>query len=682
MRSSALIRALSLASVAALVLFAGCASDTGTTPGRTDAADATTSAYVVVTNIADSDPFYEAVTLLAAHRKAATVLFSPDDLEGLRARLAELSPRFVAVVVKPEVIDTNFIRSFLMMSTRLDADPFCDFSYGYITGATARDAATFVRNIIKAEKDGLPKRFMYSYVCGGQCDIGREPEPDWLCKAGYTTGQMALGLEGDRNATKDFLAQHLRDLEGHGLIKMTGCGDPERVWLFDDDRNRHSEKHWPYDPTKVGQNPGDEMFWIDAAMYRELNLYPAVITSGTCHCGSLRRVYVEGDIVSTFGASDKVEVYDMPAERSLGLVYLASGVTAAMLPVGPNHGWRTDVEVRRMFSTGAPLGEVMRSCYDELVLAFCGEMKYGLYTPDGEEADPEVTAMMRGGAANRVLYGDPAFAPFQKLDVAPIRIAGPTKSDDGSFRIECEVVDPSAPDYVDQYDCRQYWSRVFFAIDLPAELAAKGVRAVEIADCAASRDRSIVGEVRWAEERDRGNVRLHVGAFSTRQAYRDGLGARAGVSLVFRIVPAENEAAACRVGNTRYAATATVPAEPDTEEPTTAKKPPEGKLDPGALAEKVLDTPWAYEWNDRTLANILESIEHIGKAYAEEYGPDLMGLIKFELDEGAKPAAAKRVSLKLESEPLRGGLDRLCKELGLKYELDKTRGVVKFSKAE
>ncbi|MBI2919581.1 MAG: hypothetical protein HYY18_00685 [Planctomycetes bacterium] len=649
------------AAASALALLIGGTSqseDPGETAGR--------GGYVIVTDIAESDAWYEAVSVLAKHRDATVVTFDPERLDDLGASLAKLQPRFVAVVVKPEVIDTNFIRRFLMMSTRLDDDPFCDFACGYITGATAGDAVKFVRNMMKAEAEGLPEKFTYTCVTSGKSGAGKGSDPAWLNAAGYETARVAMGYKDDRDVLKGFLREHLPDLEGQGLIKMTGCGDPERIWLFEDRRNSQREKHWPYDPKKVGQNPGDEMFWIDTATLKGLNLYPAVLTSGTCHCGSLRRVYVEGDIVSTFGRSDKVEVYEMPAEKSLGLAWLSAGITAAILPVGPNHGWRTDVEVLRMYSTGAPLGEVMRSCYDELVLAYGGEIKLGLYDVEaGRDADADVTAMMRGGAANRVLFGDPAFAPFRKLDVAPLAVSELAKAGDGSYSVECEVLNPNAPDWVDQFDCGQYRSRVFFTVDLPEELAASGLRSVGPAG-----EPTAMEEVRWAEERDGKRVRLHIGAFASKDAYKDGLGASKGQKLLFRLEPAQNEKERRRIGSTG-----------PTHKPENETTQPEAPaLDAGALAEKALDSPWGYEWTKWKFQDVLDFIVKVNESYGKNLGVQRVGKIAFELDESARPAAEKIVSLKLESESLRGGLDRLCEELGLSYELDKNRGVLRFTK--
>jgi hypothetical protein len=242
--------------------------------------------YVVASAVSKEDPYFEAAEKLAAHRKGTVIPFDPANLESLHKELASLQPRYVAVVAKPDVIDTNFVRSLLMMSARLDDDPFCDFAFGYITGGSAAVAVRFVEGMIRAEKEGLPKKFINPYVTHGRCVSGKGRDA-WLENAGYDVRQLGFGIGNPK--LDAFIESHLRDLEGNGLIRMTGCGDPERIWLFSDQRNRDRSKHWKYDPKKVGQNPDGEMFCLEASRLKKLNLYPAVLTSGTCHCGSLRR---------------------------------------------------------------------------------------------------------------------------------------------------------------------------------------------------------------------------------------------------------------------------------------------------------------------------------------------------------------------------------------------------------
>ncbi len=609
--------------------------------------------YVVACAVAPDDPYFAAAKALSEHRKAEVVHFDPADLEALRAALAERAPRFVAVVAKPETIDTNFIRQFLAMSTRLDADHFPDFAYGYVTGATAEAARRFVETGIKAEKEGLPKKFLYSYVTShGGAVPGQGPS--WLRAAGWVTDALGFGY-GDPGRAKAFVGKHLGDLRGRGLIQMTGCGDPERIWLFADQRNMESDKHWPFDPAKVGQNPGGEMFWIDAPMLTGLDLYPAVLTSGTCHCGSLDRVFVEGDIVSTFGVSDKVERYRIPPGKSLGLAYLASGVSAAILPVGPNHGWRTNVEVLRMFATGEPLGRVMKSCYDELVLAEAGEVRPGLYDDEGHDADHGIEKIMRGGSANRVLYGDPAFAPFPRIEgLASPAVHPLVRVEDGTLRFEAEVTAPfdygeyTGSDNVEQFN--RFGSRLLAAADLPGDALPFGVASVTLAGDVTGGP--VVDEIRWGVETDRGVVRLHVAVYNRIAAGLPGaLGTEKGQRVSFRVVPAKSEAERLWAGVTKLR----------TE---------------GGQAEAALAQPWGYEWEDWRFRDVLQFVED----FLEKHGEGQK--VKFEFEKDALPLVEKKVSIKLDREPLRAGLDRACAALGLTYTVDSARNVVRFSKAK
>ncbi len=610
--------------------------------------------YVVATHVGRGDPYFKAAERIAAHRKAPVLEFDPSDLGPLMLEISALKPRFVCVVAKPEVIDTNFIRRFLMACAGVDSDPFPDFSYGYITGEDGAAALRFVENIIRAEKSGLPRRFMSTFVTT-HCSSEKDKGPSWLKAAGFSTDSMGFGYE-DRKAAMDFVRTRLADLQGRGLIQMTGCGDPERIWLFSDSRNSDASKHWKYNPAKVGQNPRNEMFWIDADMVRRLNLYPAVLTTGTCHCGSPDRVFVEGDIVSTFGTSDKVEVYRIPRGRSLCLAYISAGVTAAMLPVGPNHGWRTSVEVLRMFRTGAPMGEVMKSCYDELVLAYAGAIKLGLYDSEGHDADEGINEVMRGGAANRVLYGDPAFAPFAKIDSLASPVVRTAGSVDGSLAVDAEVV--KSRDYgelfgaecVDQFT--SFRSKLLFEAILPAERFPHGVARVEPAGSASEGAMAMVSEIRWAVESAAEGLVLHAGAFSGKDAFEGGLGSVAGQRIGIKVVPARTAAEASTAGTVKVNETA-------------------------GLVDKALATPWQYEWKEWKLGAVLDFIS----GFLEKHGGGASA-VKFEFDESALPCKDRIVTLKLSSETLRAGLDRLAKELNLAYSVDSAKNTVRFSAAK
>jgi hypothetical protein len=108
--------------------------------------------YVVADAVGKNDPFYKAVERLAAHRHGQIVPLELDDLTGFRDALRGIQPSYVAVVLRPERLDYELARRFLEMATQVDDDPFVDFSYGFITGATAEETMAFVERSVQAEQ--------------------------------------------------------------------------------------------------------------------------------------------------------------------------------------------------------------------------------------------------------------------------------------------------------------------------------------------------------------------------------------------------------------------------------------------------------------------------------------------------------------------------------------------------
>ncbi|MFH2002884.1 MAG: M56 family metallopeptidase [Planctomycetota bacterium] len=608
------------------------------------------TSYLVLAAVSETDPYFAAAELLADYRNAEIIRFDTHDLPSLLEKLKKRAPRFVAAVVKPEGIDTHFVRQFCMMSARVDSDPFCDFAWGLITGATASDATCFVENIIRADREGVPKRFFESCVVESHSQAIYDCSPAWLQDSGFVSDRIEFGLEDAHNELAAFTETHLVDFEHRGIIQITGCGDPERIWLFDEHKVDPKIKRRDSDPVMVGRNPGDELLWIDAQRIRRLDLYPAVLSCGTSDSGTVRKAFVRNNLVSEPGCDTGTAVYDIPPGKSLCLAFLSAGVTAAFLPVGPTHGWRTCVEVNRTLNSGAPLGEVMKSCYDELVLAGCGPIDLSLLDPDSEaEPSGDVYALMREDAASRILYGDPAFTPFQdtqsralEVDLAP--------SGDGSYTLTCTVLIPFAyedlrvSDFVDQFT--PYRMRIPIMVDLPAELAARGVHSVSLTGNTQP-DTNPACEVRWAEEDWEGKVRLHVAALAMESPEACPFSCEAGRTLCFRIEPARFENERQRIGLT--------PARPN-------------------LAEELYAL-WCYEWNDWKLGEILSFIE---KHYADNDGSSRERCIRFELDPAIGHLLDRTLTLKLETETLKTGLDRIGAELGIAFMLDEARSTVRF----
>lgn len=192
---------------------------------------------------------------------------------------------------------------------------------------------------------------------------------------------------------------------------MTGNGDPQGIWLFDDQRNIDETRHWPFDPARVGHDPDGSMPRLLAAQVAKLKLDRAVVWSGTCHSAAVSRVFVEGDIVLTFGAVTRATACVLPPETSLALAWLDAGAAALLAPIAANHGFAVSLEEEFALQWGASLGAAVKSSWDDVCLQARGAPH--LILPVAGAAFEEGEPIMQGGGANRLLIGDPTLQPFR-----------------------------------------------------------------------------------------------------------------------------------------------------------------------------------------------------------------------------------------------------------------------------
>jgi len=461
--------------------------------------------YVILTDLPKKDPYYKAVKKLASFHKASVETFDTGRMDEARLKLKSLNPRYVACVLHPDKIDTNLHREMLEISTRMDEDPFCDFAFGFITGADAKSALALVENSIKVSRTGLTKKEVRTGVITGHSSYTYDgKKTDYGFDLRYIFWAC---LENDPDV-HDFVKEHFHKVQNNGVVSFSGCGDPEGIWLFSDNRNREKSKHWKFDPKKVGFNPNGEMPRITADYFKKIDLGAAVVWSGTCHSGVLRRAFIEGDIVSTFGVVDKVTEYFIPEGKSLALAILSAGPSAYLAPIGANHGYSCTIEKEIALSTGMPLGDVMRTRYNELVIAGKGRLKIGRYHP-GEE-DP-VEYVMQGGGANRVLYGDPLFSPFKSTATHKDYLAKKSKPIKGKngFTLICEVVDDMSGIFWDMYgENRTYSGRIYTTVDFDKKKGA--VKEVTASAELADGQEVKITELFWALEMIDSKIVLHL----------------------------------------------------------------------------------------------------------------------------------------------------------------------------
>jgi hypothetical protein len=182
---------------------------------------------LVLAGFPPSDPFHAAAAAIAKHQDGAPILvFDPDDPARALPELRKRAPRSVTIVLRPEQIDVNSVRKILAAATQVDDDPFVDFEFGYVTGATAADAKAFVENIVLASRVQRPRRIGYGAVWGVKRSSAADEE-EVLGSLTFAKRRLAFAGEGERDQA--FLDAEMKTLAGCGAIEMGGHGMPWEI---------------------------------------------------------------------------------------------------------------------------------------------------------------------------------------------------------------------------------------------------------------------------------------------------------------------------------------------------------------------------------------------------------------------------------------------------------------------
>lgn len=398
-----------------------------------------------------------------------------DDTENLqffRDAVARSGAGAVAIFVAPETLDINFNRKIYDSICKIDADPFPDATIGYFTGARPEDVEEMLNSMERVERDGLADRRVHVGVATLEQYTKYEKYGD---TAGADFSGLFLPVVEKNKDPRGALPALYKDTENCGIITFSGNGDPMRAWLFGGDRNRHRELHWPYEPEKIFRKFNDpEMPAFGAADLNSWNVKNTVLWFSTCHSGVPRRAMVGGDIVSTFGdPARKVYFYNLKPEESFCLSLLARGPASLVAPIGPNHGFSNDVELSRAIGENLSIGEAIRRNWIDLVLTYREKGGFPLtlqFDGKAEAMPPGPGSIMREGTANRIVYGDPTFAPFVNIKnrrpTLDVKLYTNEKGADGIVSIA--VQDPSSGEAWDPYHGPERMERINARFEVPA----------------------------------------------------------------------------------------------------------------------------------------------------------------------------------------------------------------------
>lgn len=389
----------------------------------------------------------------------------------------------VAIAIAPEDLDQNLHRRIVDALARVDADPFLDATLGYWTGNSPAELEARLDAMVKIEREGIRGPFLHAGVATADSFL-------WYPQFGSTGGVPwqgaflpTLGKSRDPRAS---ISQLYERSKGASVLSFSGNGDPMRIWLFPGERNLDRAAHWPYAPAKVVRNMADSGTpGLGGEDVDRWDLAEKVVWFSTCHSGTLGRAFVARDIVSTFGDTGRaIRAYALAPGESLGLRLLARRPACLVAPIGPNHGFASDVELSRAIGERLAVGEALRRNHADLVLAW--RENGGIPLVQQAEGEPESIpegggrgAVMREGTLNRALFGDPLFAPFARVEGARPALAIEARFEGSDGDIAVRVLDPKSPQSWDPYHGGDRGERLVGSFEIPPGFF--GIRSIAVA---------------------------------------------------------------------------------------------------------------------------------------------------------------------------------------------------------
>ncbi|MHC5036576.1 MAG: HEAT repeat domain-containing protein [Planctomycetota bacterium] len=619
--------------------------------------------HVILTNLPEKDPYHQAVVdYQAIHPDAKILRFSGREVDALKGKLRSARPKFVTLVVKPEDIDYNFHGRVLALCTGLDDDPLCDFSFGYITGATAGDAVRFVKAIAKAWKKGLPEKILNAPV-SYQASAREEKRAleefgvDWpLTVLSYGTGtREPLSDEAIRKRFQ----KHVKDYSGKGVVIMGGHGSPEGMH---------------------GGISGADVWAVKP------DFTNAVVYNFACFTGCVSRAFQW--VHSSAEYRQPVKARAVAKEKCIALAILASGASAYIASLEPRpQGSDMHMEMRHALVSGKTLGEVRRREYDKLTLGFLTWGEKGLVTRRYKDGDPRmlgsspVRNMMMRDASGAILYGDPSFQLGAKGQAI---YESKLERRDVGYALTCTV---SLPSPRGVWDTTRQWgkgrrmaTRFYAEMDLPA--GTPEVEKIVVESVVNGSGSSVEhADLIWVIARRGENRRLHIKVNCPPFSICDD-----GSRVVFRINP-EGDIEKREQGGPGEARPPGLGKEPKPPCRGEGKSPPRrgggrqapcqegGEAGQDTPLAKALAQPWVLPRREWQLGDFLAYLDRVMKALGG--GAD-WAKIQFAFGPGATEARGKTVTVESNRDSLRTIMDRICSQLEISYALEPKTITLRF----
>jgi len=414
------------------------------------------------------------------HPEARSEIFNPYELSSLESALKEITPYYVQVFILPQELDVNFGWKWLTMCSRLDEDPFIDTRTGFITGASPKAAADFVKRISKAVSGELRIPAKMIDNLGPNMQAGENSFHKFSHSNFVPVLGKAMELETLSHGTGGISQKHLDSMSRAGILHFGGHGHPGQI-----DNGMTAEQ------------------------ILETDFSPCVCFSGACYTG------VVGKYFEMFGPDGIITEKKVEKDGSFCLNLLQNNVIGYLASLHPDHGMPVYQEMEHMSLKGASLGEVIKYTYDGVVLGNQGRLpdfenlSNGMLSPQWTP-----TEIMLKGTASRVLFGDPSLRLLKPLPVEkPLEITvdlEPEKLIIGAIMNNPEYKAIFTDTYHDYLAFRKnmFNDRVLFSVNLPSGF--ENPSSVRVLGAANGPNRIKHRLHAWSVEKDGGKHFLHV----------------------------------------------------------------------------------------------------------------------------------------------------------------------------
>jgi hypothetical protein len=416
--------------------------------------------YVIITNIPEDDPYYSGIPILEEYR-AATIINFINNVNETLPTLRSIKPDYVAVVVKPQNIDVDFVASAYTAFMHIDEDELIDAGIGFLTAATPSDLTNLIKNTIKAESQAIPKKYA-SVINPNTTVVGVNQRSkvysDFFSEAGWDT--EVINVAGKN-------PDIYKKLSNSSLITLDMHGTPTSV------------EYLPSFTIKKG--PSNFLF-------------PAVAIASPCYTASTYKVITEG--------TGKIDYINPSDSFSLSFINRGAVGYVGHLRVYGANWYILEPVLHGMTCLNMSQGESLTHAINKGISTYANAQNHNFGDEKSWIDDAKTNYF------GYLLYGDPAYKLNKDNSIPPIISPSSELLSDKmilnvKFNRNVTLFTPGHIEQVEWAGLAEAHSPMKIRVLLPNDLIVKDIKLLDFTDPTNKITLSFIGwiEERWLDEK-------------------------------------------------------------------------------------------------------------------------------------------------------------------------------------